>query len=62
MVIPYVLIHFGKPFPETLGAIFAGTALGYIALKSRSIFVPFLIHSSVAFSMDIICTIQKLYN
>ena len=28
MVVPYCMIHFGKPMPETLGAIIAGTVLG----------------------------------
>jgi membrane protease YdiL (CAAX protease family) len=54
MVIPYVMIHYGKPFAETLGSIIAGTALGTLALRTRSIFGGVLIHVAVAWCMDIL--------
>lgn len=53
-VIPYCMIHFGKPMPETLGAIFAGIALATLSLFTRSIWLGVAIHVSVAISMDII--------
>lgn len=53
MVVPYCMIHFGKPFPETLAAIAAGLFLGTLAMKTRSIWSGFLIHVSVAISMDL---------
>lgn len=53
-VMPYCMIHFGKPMPETLGAIFAGLALGTLSLFTRSIWLGVAIHVSVAISMDII--------
>lgn len=53
MVVPYCMIHFGKPMLETIGAIFAGTVLGTLSLKTRSIWSGFLIHVTVAISMDI---------
>jgi membrane protease YdiL (CAAX protease family) len=53
MVVPYCMIHFGKPFPETLAAIAAGVFLGTLAMKTRSIWSGFLIHVSVAISMDL---------
>jgi membrane protease YdiL (CAAX protease family) len=52
MMVPYCMIHFGKPFPETLGAIVAGLVLGFLSLKTGSIWLGFLIHVSVALSMD----------
>ena len=52
--IPYCMIHFGKPMPETLGAIFAGLALGTLSLFTRSIWLGVAIHVSVAVSMDVI--------
>ena len=58
MVVPYCMIHFGKPFPETLGAIAAGVALGTLALRTRSIWSGFLIHVSVAISMDVAALLQ----
>ena len=53
-VMPYCMIHFGKPMPETLGAIFAGIALGTLSLFTRSIWLGVAIHVSVAVSMDLI--------
>ena len=53
-VMPYCMIHFGKPMPETLGAIFAGIALGALSLLTRSIWLGVAIHVSVALSMDVI--------
>jgi membrane protease YdiL (CAAX protease family) len=58
MVVPYVMIHFGKPFPETLGAIIAGVVLGTLAMRTGSIWSGFLIHVSVAVSMDVAALLQ----
>jgi len=59
MVIPYAMIHFGKPFTETVGSIIAGTALGTLALRTRSIFGGVFIHIAVAWSMDILAIIAE---
>lgn len=59
MTVPYVMIHFGKPMAETFGAIFAGVVLGTLAMKTRSIWSGFLIHVSVAISMDLASMIQN---
>jgi uncharacterized protein len=58
-VIPYCMIHFGKPLPETLGAIFAGLSLGVLALLTRSIWLGVAIHVSVAVSMDLLSLWMK---
>ncbi|MDI9337967.1 MAG: CPBP family intramembrane metalloprotease [Alphaproteobacteria bacterium] len=52
MTIPYCMIHFQKPLPETIGAIFAGIILGTMSLKSNSIWLGVLLHFSVAIAMD----------
>jgi len=52
MMIPYCMIHFTKPLPETLGAILAGIALGLMSLKTRSIWLGAALHIAVAWSMD----------
>jgi len=52
-MIPYCMVHYGKPFGETIAAIFAGIILGTLSLKSRSIILGILIHYSVAITMDI---------
>ena len=59
MMVPYCLIHFGKPWPETVGAIVAGLALGTLALRYRSIWAGFLVHVSVAVSMDVASLVQR---
>jgi membrane protease YdiL (CAAX protease family) len=58
MVVPYCMIHFGKPWLEALGAIVAGVVLGTLAMKTRSIWSGFLIHVSVAISMDVAAILQ----
>lgn len=59
MCIPYCMIHFSKPFGETLGAIAAGIALGALSLKSRSIWLGTLLHYSVAITMDLVSLYYK---
>jgi uncharacterized protein len=50
--VPYCMIHFHKPLPEALGAIVAGLALGWLALRTRSIWGGVALHISIALSMD----------
>ncbi|MCA9320336.1 MAG: CPBP family intramembrane metalloprotease, partial [Planctomycetes bacterium] len=54
MVIPYAMIHFTKPMPEAFGAIFAGVALGYLAMRTRSFYGGILLHYAVALTMDLL--------
>lgn len=53
MMIPYCMIHFGKPLPETIAAILAGLVLGVLSLKTRSILLGVAIHYSVGLMMDL---------
>lgn len=50
--IPFALLHVSKPFPEALGSIVAGLALGVFALRTRSFWYPCLLHVGVAWTMD----------
>lgn len=59
MTVPYCMIHYGKPLPEALAAILAGLVLGTLAYLTRSIWCGFLIHSSVAVTMDVLALGQK---
>ncbi len=52
MVVPYCMIHYGKPYLEASGAIVAGTVLGSLSMKTRSIYAGFLVHITVAILMD----------
>ena len=52
MMVPYCMIHFGKPMTETFAAIAAGIILGFMSLKTRSIWMGAALHVSVALAMD----------
>ena len=53
VAIPYAMIHFGKPYFEAMGALVAGVVLGSLAVRTRSIWAGFLVHSTVAVLMDV---------
>ncbi len=59
MVLPYCMLHFQKPGMESLGAIIAGTVLGVVALRTRSILAGVGIHTAVAWSMDFLSMWHK---
>jgi membrane protease YdiL (CAAX protease family) len=54
MIVPYCMIHYGKPLPETLGAIGAGLILGTLAMRTKSIWGGVCIHIGVAMTMDVL--------
>lgn len=57
-MIPFLILHNGKPAPETFGAIIAGIALGILALRTNSILYCVLTHMSVMFSIDLISVLR----
>lgn len=59
MTVPYCMIHFQKPMPETFAAIFAGIFLGWISYKNGTIWLGLVLHCTVAFSMDILALHAK---
>ena len=59
MIVPYVMIHFGKPVLETLVVPIAGVVLGTLAMRTRSIWSGFAIHVAVAVSMDVASLVQR---
>lgn len=59
MMVPYCMIHFQKPMPETFAAIFAGTFLGWLSYKNNSIWLGLVLHCAVAFAMDILALYAK---
>lgn len=54
MAVPYMMIHFAKPWPEAFGAILFGIFLGMLALRSRSIWGGVIAHVTIALSMDLL--------
>jgi membrane protease YdiL (CAAX protease family) len=59
MAMPYVIVHFGKPFPEALGALLTGCILGWLALRHRSFWLGVALHFSVALGMDVMALWRK---
>lgn len=57
-MIPFVILHNGKPFLETFGAIFGGIALGILALRTRSFYYCVIIHIGVMYSIDVISSLR----
>jgi membrane protease YdiL (CAAX protease family) len=57
-MIPFLILHNGKPAAETFGAIAAGLALGILALKTRSVLYCIITHTGVMFSIDLVSTLR----
>jgi len=61
MILPYCMIHFGKPLPECLGSIIAGLILGMLSYRYKSVILGAGIHICVAISMDFLSLWHKGY-
>lgn len=59
MVIPYTMIHFTKPMPEAIAAIFAGLFLGWLSYRSGTIWLGVLLHCAIAVSMDVFSLLHQ---
>ncbi len=61
-MIPFLILHNGKPLPETFGAILGGIALGILAFRTRSFIYGVIVHRGIMFSIDFICTLRFRVN
>ena len=59
MALPYCMIHYGKPYFEAHGAVIAGVVLGSLSMRTRSIYAGFLVHVTVAVSMDLLSLYKR---
>jgi membrane protease YdiL (CAAX protease family) len=59
MMVPYCMIHWGKPLPETFAAIFAGIFLGWLSYRNGNIWMGLILHCFVALSMDVMALFNK---
>jgi membrane protease YdiL (CAAX protease family) len=59
MVLPYNMIHYGKPLPEALAAIVGGIVLGILAIRTRSIWWGAALHISIAGTIDVLSLWHK---
>lgn len=55
-MLPFVVIHFDKPFLEALSSVLGGVLLGLLALRTRSFWYGVFIHSALAIGMDLMVT------
>lgn len=60
MAIPYVMVHFNKPLPETFGALGAALVLGALALRAGSCIPGFVLHWAVGLTMDALAVRKML--
>lgn len=58
-VMPYLMIHFTKPWPEAAGSVVAGFVLGWLAWKTKSIWGGVCVHCAVASTMDLLALAHK---
>lgn len=58
-MIPFVLLHNGKPVIETFGAILGAVALGILAFRTRSFWYCALTHWGVMLFIDLSCTLRE---
>ena len=61
-MIPFVILHNGKPAAETFGAIAGGIALGVLALRTNSILYCIITHLGIMFTIDLISTLRYRAN
>lgn len=52
--IPFAVMHGGKPEAEAFGSIVAALALGVVAVRARSFWYGALLHTLVAWTMDVL--------
>jgi membrane protease YdiL (CAAX protease family) len=59
-VLPFALMHSGKPEAEAYGSIVAGLALGLLALRTGSFWYGAGLHATVAVTMDLFAGLPRL--
>ena len=57
-MIPFFILHKGKPDLELFGSILAGIILGIQALRSRSFIYAWILHSIIMISIDTISVLR----
>ncbi len=61
MVATYAALHFGKPLTETISSVFGGYILGVLALYHRNIWGGVIIHVGVAWLMECVAYIHRVW-
>lgn len=61
-MIPFFILHRGKPEIEVLGSIFAGLILGIQSLRANSFLYSFLVHWIIMIMIDVISVLRYRSN
>jgi membrane protease YdiL (CAAX protease family) len=56
--IPSAIVHIGKPASESFAAIVAGLVFGYLAVRTRSILYPLILHAAVGIGTDVFVALR----
>ena len=59
-MVPYCMLHFGKPMAETVFALVGGIIFCWIAARTKSIWGAVVLHVCLALAMDFFAILQKL--
>lgn len=59
-MIPFVILHNGKPELETFSAILGGIILGIVALRTRSFIYGVFIHFAIMLCIDLFSTLRTV--
>jgi membrane protease YdiL (CAAX protease family) len=54
MVVPYCMVHYGKPYLECDAAVIAGVVLGSLSMRTNSIYAGFLVHGTIGLLNDVL--------
>ncbi len=57
-MIPFLILHNGKPPVETFSAIIGGLALGILAYRTESIYYCVITHAGIMFTIDLFTTLR----
>jgi len=58
-VLPFAIMHVGKPVIEAFGSIIAAYFLGVLVLKTRSFWICAILHFFIASSMDLAAVMHR---
>ena len=59
-MIPSAFVLIGKPGSESFAAIVAGLVYGYVAVRTRSILYPLLLHAIVGIGTDVFVVLRLM--
>jgi hypothetical protein len=58
-VLPFALVHIGKPIPEVFGSILAAWLLCILVLRTRSFWICGVLHFGVSFAMNLVAALSR---